>query len=67
MPKKKEDCGVCIALLKVCKKLGDKSFCKQTIKELKEDKITDTEFDKKLRKHFGAKKFNKEWDKELEE
>ncbi len=65
MPKIEKDCGVCTALLKVCKKMGDRSFCKKTIKELEEDKITDTEFDKKLRKHFGAKKFNKEWDKEI--
>lgn len=67
MPKKKEECGVCTALLKVCKKLGDRKYCKRAIKELEDDKITESEFDKKLQKHFGASKFNKEWDKELEE
>ena len=66
MPKIKKDCGICTALLKVCKKLGDKSFCKKTMKQLEEDEITDIEFDKKLRKHFGKKKFNKEWEKEID-
>jgi len=64
MPKKK-GCGVCNALLKVCGRLGDRKYCKKRIKELEDDEITSSEFDKKIRKHFGARKFNKEWDKEL--
>ena len=67
MPKIDKDCGVCTALLKACKKLGDRSFCKKTIKQLEDDKITESQLDRKLREHFGAKKFNKAWDKELEE
>ena len=65
MAKKKEECGVCEALLKVCGRLGDKKYCKKCIKELEDDEISETEFDKKLRKRFGAREFNKEWDKEL--
>ena len=65
MPKKKEECSVCTSLLKVCKKLGDRSYCKKMIKDLEDDEITDVEFDRKLRKHFGARKFNKEWDEEI--
>jgi len=65
MVKIAKGCGVCDALLKVCGRLGDKSYCKRTLKELEDDEITETQFDRKIKNHFGAKEFNKEWEEEL--
>jgi len=66
MPKIDKKCGVCKSLLKICKRMGDRSYCKRKIKQLEKDEITDTEFDKQIRNHFGASKFNKEWEEEIE-
>ena len=64
----KENCGVCNALLKVCKKLDGKNglkYCKYKLKQLKEDKITTNEFDKQIYSHFGDEKLDRAFGKEI--
>jgi len=61
-----EECGICTHLLKTCKKLGDKSYCKKLLKKLKKGEISSEEFDKKLKKKFGKRKFSKTWNEEIE-
>ena len=56
-----EECGICTHLLKTCSKLGDKSYCKKLLDKLENNEISETEFNKKIDKKFGKKKFNKAW------
>ena len=60
-----EECGVCIHLLNTCKKLGDKSYCKKLLDKLDKDEISEKEFNKRLKKKFGKKKFGEVWDEGL--
>ena len=56
-----EECGICVHLLKTCSKLGNKSYCKKLLDKLEKDEISEKEFNKKLNKKFGAKRFTKAW------
>jgi len=56
-----ESCAVCDHILKTCSKLGDKSYCKKLIDKLEDGKNSETEFNKKLDRRFGKKKFDKAW------
>lgn len=52
-----EECGVCQAVLKACKKLGDKLFCKTQIDKVKKNQITAKEFSESIKNKFGEEKF----------
>ena len=56
-----ENCGVCIHLLRTCKKLGDRQYCKKLLNKLEKSEISEKDFNKKLDKKFGKKKFNEAW------
>ena len=56
-----ESCGICDHILKTCKKLGDKSYCKKLLNKLENDEISETEFNKKLNKKFGKARFDRAW------
>ena len=56
-----EECSICNHLLKTCKKLGDKSYCKKLLDKLEKSEISEKDFNKKLDQKFGAKKFTKAW------
>ena len=56
-----EECTICTHILKTCKKLGNRSYCKKLLDELEKDKISETEFNKKLDKKFGKARFTKVW------
>ncbi len=52
------ECPVCAATRKACKKLGNKKYCDQLIKELYADKITVDKLSKRLQKKFGNQIFD---------
>ena len=56
-----ESCSICNHLLKTCKKLGDKKYCKKLLDELEEGEISEKDFNKKINKKFGKKRFNEMW------
>ena len=66
--KKEEECVVCNALLKVCKRLKGKKgekYCKHKLRQLEDDKITPDEFDDKIYSHFGDERLDREFGKEI--
>ncbi len=56
-----ESCAVCDHLLRTCSRLGDKSYCKKLLDKLEKDEISEKEFDRRLNKKFGRKKFDEAW------